>query len=249
MYKFAYLALALCLVACAVVVCLIRRDLVRNSLLLALGGAIWGPISEYWFHRDYWRPTSVFGGAWPEDCIYGAAIAATAGTLYKLFSRRRLAGHGYPRRPWICGAFVVTYVLSMEIFQSILHENSIFISMIVYVGLALVIFVLRPDLLMPGIASAVLMGLGALLGYGIGLNFIVNGQLLLSKFWLLYEHPAGWMILTVPVTEIMWYACWGLLVGVIYEFATGAGLRNAEQPFTRRRSRADKFEDSTSRRP
>ena len=227
MYRYAYLALALCFLVSAGLIWLVRRDLRRNILVLGSFGLIWGPISEYWFRQDYWVPTSIFSGAWLEDCIYGAGIAATAGTVYKLFTRKVLVQDG-KRRYWIALAFPACYVTGMVIFQQIYSANSIYVSMSVYLLVSFVVLFIRRDLLLPAMASGTIMAAVAIVGYGVGLTYIIDGKLLLSKFWLLDGRPGGWTLWNAPVTELMWYFCWGVLLGVAYEFGTGARLSNRE---------------------
>jgi hypothetical protein len=69
------------------------------------------------------------------------------------------------------------------------------------------------------------MGLTAICGYGIGLNFLVNEPSTLAHIWLLYKKSLGITILGyVPLTEVLWYTAWGSLLGVLYEFATGRSM-------------------------
>jgi hypothetical protein len=84
---------------------------------------------------------------------------------------------------------------------------------------------IRPDLFLAALGSGVLMALIALAGYGLGLDVLVDGRRLLREMWLLDGTSQGTTILGfVPLTEVLWYGCWGLFLGVSFEFASGAGL-------------------------
>jgi hypothetical protein len=220
--RFLYLFLALCFITFSGLMFVLRPDLRRSLLVTAACGAVWGPISEYWFFMDYWRPLSVFRQPWLEDILYGAGIAASAANVYKFLSGKVLVETVLPRRLWIVPAFVVLYVASMFIFQGRLHYNSIYVSMLVYLALACLILIVRHDLVVPSVASSMIMAAIAAVGYGLGLNFLVDGHSVLREIWLLYGSSSGVTILgLVPLSEVAWYTCWGLLFGGVYEFATG----------------------------
>jgi hypothetical protein len=224
--RYLYLALGLILLIPAVGVAILRRDLRRAVITVALIGAAWGPISEIWFFRDYWHPASVLGSPLLEDMIYGAGIVAVASCIYKVVAQKTyvpLEPHRthYPET----GAVLVLYIGSMAIFSTGLGVNSILVAIGVYMVAAAYIIVRRHDLLIPSVSSAILMGLIAVFGYGIGLNYLVPEPTTLAHIWLLYKKPLGLTVLGyVPVTEVAWYAAWGALLGVLYEFATGNSL-------------------------
>jgi hypothetical protein len=75
------------------------------------------------------------------------------------------------------------------------------------------------------------MTLIALTGYSVGLDFLVDGKKVLREIWLLDGTSAGVTILgMVPLSEVLWYACWGFMLGIAFEFATGAGTSRSVRP-------------------
>lgn len=229
--RYYYLVLALCFVALSAVIALVRPDLRRNIAILAVVGAVWGPVSEYWFFQDYWRPLSVVPGAWLEDCLYGAGIAAVAGTAFKVVSGQRLKEAAAPRRLWILPLFVGLYLVAMVVVQGRLHVNSIYVSIGIYVVVTAIAVRMRRDLVVASVSSGLLMAVIALVGYGVGLGLLVDGHQVLQKIWLLDGTKEGTTVFgAVPLTEVLWYGGWGLLLGVAYEFAVGAVLTRAIRP-------------------
>jgi hypothetical protein len=233
--RFLYLVLGMIFLALTIAAAIWRRDLRRGIIVVALFGAVWGPISEYWFFRDYWHPGSVVGNPVLEDVIYGAGISATASWIYKVVARRTSTMHKGGRTHYReFGAIVVLYIVAMMIFEVLLGINSILVSIGVYVIAAAYIILRRHDLWAASLGSALLMGVVAITGYGVGMNFLVPEPSTLSHLWLLYRKPLGITILGyVPLTEVMWYTAWGLLLGILYEFATGrqiARLQAASPP-------------------
>jgi hypothetical protein len=223
MNRYLYLILGLIFVVPTIVVAIWRRDLRGGIISTLLFGALWGPISEFWFFRDYWHPASVLGSPILEDVIYGAGISATAWWIYKVvFRRTNVAATGQRSHYGTVGAIVVLYVFAMITLEMILGVNSILVAIGVYLVSASYIVIRRRDLIAASIYSAALMGLIALLGYVLGLNFLVPEPSTISHLWLLYHKPLGITILGyVPLTEVAWYTAWGSLLGIAYEFATG----------------------------
>jgi hypothetical protein len=221
-----YLALAVAIFTVACGIYLVRPDL-RRALLASAGfGAIWGPISEYWFMRDYWRPMGILGGSWLEDIVFGSGIAALSCGSYLLLARRRLlADASVARHPYVLLAFPVAYALVSQLSQSWLHLNSIIAAMLVYLGFAAFMTGLRHDLAVPAVVSGLIMACVALAGYAVGLDLVLDGKTVLSSIWLLDGQSLGVTVLgNVPLTEVLWYGCWGCLMGIAYEYVTGARL-------------------------
>lgn len=228
LYRSLYFLLGLCSLAPGIVAFWLRRDLRPNVLSVGIFGLVWGPISEYWFSKDYWHPPSIIGHPWLEDAIYGAGISITGSVIYKLLLRQT-----HRRDPTaktgrlLLVEFPLVYVLAMTVFQSCLHVNSIIVSVGVYVVLTVLILVRRPDLVKASVTSALILGLLALAGYAVGLDWLVNGRDFLEQTWLLYGEPLGKTVLgQVPLTEVLWYTGWGLLLGAGYEYVTGLRLVN-----------------------
>ena len=223
MMRSLYLILGLIFLVPTIVVAIWRRDLRRGIISVLLFGAVWGPISEFWFFRDYWHPASVLGNPLLEDVIYGAGISTTAWLIYKVVFRRTDVKSTADRSRYrdAC-AIGVLYVVAMVVLEMILGVNSILVAMGVYLTGTSYIVIRRRDLLVASICSAAMMGLIAICGYSLGLNFLVPEPSTISHIWLLYNKPLGVIILGyVPLTEVAWYIAWGSLLGILYEFTTG----------------------------
>jgi hypothetical protein len=197
-----------------------RPDLRRCIVYIGLCGGLAGPISEYWHLKDYWRPASVFGHPFLEDIIFGAGVSAWAAVVFKVAGRRTQvpAGTGGTHRILLV-TFPVGYVASMLVGVNLIGLNSIVVSVLVFVGCTAWIIVNRPDLLVAALATSLLMIFETLVGYGVVLNWMVNGRRILEESWLLDGERLGVTIIgQIPVTEIVWYGALGLLLGVVYEY-------------------------------
>ena len=71
-----------------------------------------------------------------------------------------------------------------------------------------------------------MVALAMFVSYIILYNFVPNAEELVRQGWLLYDTPLGsFRLLNIPLTELVWGFTWGMMVGPIYEFAKGLGLR------------------------
>lgn len=220
-----YLALALATVIASSAILVLRRDLRRPMLVLAAFGAVWGPVSEHWFEMDYWSPQGVFGNPWFEDILYGAGISALSAGIYLFLSGRRTgAEHARIARYAAVLAYVAVYVGAMQLTRHVV--NSIVVAMVINGGTAVIILTWRRDLVPAAAWTSGLLALFAIIVYVVGLDWVVDGKQVLRTVWLIDGQRLGVTILgNVPLTEVLWYACWGLLGSVAYPYLRGARLQ------------------------
>src|SRR5688572_29267623 len=98
--KYSYLGYSLIFLLLWIVFYILRPDLRRRMLLFSLIITPLGPLSEFWFLRDYWRRPTVMGTPISiEDAIFAFAIAGIAYSIHKVFFKMAVVeGHDYPRR-------------------------------------------------------------------------------------------------------------------------------------------------------
>lgn len=206
-----------------------RADLRGPMLKVSLVGAGAGLIAEVWYFRDYWRPPTLAGVARPspEDALFGFAVTGIAFAAHKVVFRRAMAP-GAPRRYPVSAGLGLAGLAALVVGTASLGLNSIFVSSAAFVVGAAVMVTLRRDLLRPAAESAVLVVAAMLPVYL--LLFDVLSPAYWDRYWLLRHTSWGILVLgNVPVTEILWYASWGTLAGIAYEFTTGRLLRPLER--------------------
>ena len=70
---------------------LLRPDLRKKMILVGLLGSPFGPISEFFYARDYWAPQYALGFPWViEDFLFGFLAGSGASTAYQAFLRRKI---------------------------------------------------------------------------------------------------------------------------------------------------------------
>jgi lycopene cyclase-like protein len=225
MDRLVFLLMALALLAVWLGLWVARADLRSAMLKVSLVGGGAGLVAELWYFRDYWRPPTLAGVARPspEDALFGFAVTGVAFAAHKVVFHRAMVP-GAPRRYPIAAGLGVLGLAALVAGTAGLRMNSIFVTSAAFVACAAAMVALRRDLLRPAAESAALV-VGAMLPVYL-LLFDVLSPAYWDRYWLLRHTPWGVLILgNIPVTEILWYASWGALAGIAYEFTTGRLLQ------------------------
>jgi len=125
---------------------------------MGLAVAAVGVLSETVFFQDYWRPPLLFqigrlGGI--EDVFFGFAFGGICAALYDAVFHKRLRRKGYPHL-WIVPLLVVCEVLAILVLRQ--WMNSIYASTIGFILPAAVVMIVRRDLVVETLFSALLGG-------------------------------------------------------------------------------------------
>lgn len=72
-----------------------RKDLQREMLGVSLFAGLAGPLSEFWYLQDYWRPETFTGTLiGVEDFLFGFFIGGIGAVIYEEIFGKRFAGRG-----------------------------------------------------------------------------------------------------------------------------------------------------------
>ncbi|MDO8429669.1 MAG: lycopene cyclase domain-containing protein [Candidatus Daviesbacteria bacterium] len=220
-YKFAYLIGTLSIgLPIWLVLFLLRYDIRHKILLMSILGAVAGPISEYWYIQDYWRPQTFTG--WPisiEDVLFGFFAAGIASVIYEeLFGKRYAKRHTrtHHHLMLLFPILVVAFYLHNH-FNPGFSINSIYASSVAFLVSATAIILNRKDLLVDSVISGLLFGAFFFLAYQAILNFYPE---IFIRWWLL-QNITGVTLLAVPIEEIIWGFTLGMFAGPLYEFYSG----------------------------
>jgi hypothetical protein len=228
--RFVFLLMGLALLGVWGALWAARADLRGPMLKVSLVGAGAGLVAELWYFRDYWRPPTLAGvaRASPEDALFGFAVTGIAFAAHKVLFRRAMTP-GAPRRYPLTAALGLAGLAALIAGTAVAGINSIFVTSAAFVACALVMVALRRDLLGPAVESAALVVAAMLPVYL--LLFDVLSPAYWDRYWLLRHTSWGVLVLgNVPVTEILWYASWGVFAGIAYEFTTGRLLLPLGRP-------------------
>jgi len=208
-----------------------RKDVRKEMLVLSAVCAILGPISEYWYFADYWKPPMVVDLDWPfgglEDLLFGFSIGGISAAVYEVLLRKRLVcPREKPRQNWILLVFPVLVVTTMVTLNTICGLNSIYASSIAFVIAFGLMVKARPDLFWDAALSGLLVTSIMFVLYFFYLPYFLRE--IGREAWFLYDTSHGTLILgRVPLTEMIWGVTWGMVGGPLYEFWRGCTLKPA----------------------
>lgn len=198
-----------------------RKDLRKKILTMSVLVAPLGPLSEFFYLRDYWHPELLFGARIGiEDILFAFFVGGISSVIYeeifgKRFTRRHLPGH---RKTMFSLAIFGLFwmVLGVVVFG----YNSIYVSTLGFILIALVMLAFRHDLIKTALFSGFLMGCLMFVFY---LSFLSIFPEAVKQWWLI-KNISGILVLGIPLEELMWGFGWGMIAGPAYEFIHGDGL-------------------------
>jgi len=178
-----------------------------------------GPLSEFFYLRDYWRP-ELFNG-WPiglEDLLFAFLIGGIASVIYEeFFGRQYVKRQNMSHLKWmpVFAFFGVAWMIGGNIF---LGFNSIYVSSLGFLIIGMLMIFLRRDLFVNALLSGLLVA-GIMFAF-----YLVNGAIfgggIVQRWWLL-QNISGIIIFGAPIEELLWGFGWGFLAGPVYEFVNG----------------------------
>ncbi len=220
---YAYLLLGLFFLVLWLICFATRTDLRSMMLRASVAGALSGPLSEWWYFRDYWSPPTLLGqGVLSlEDVLFGFAAFGVSVAALPVLTGKRFASKGAPH-PWALPFFVASFFVAFLLFTDLLGINSILAASIVMLAWAVGIVTVRREMLLFSIASGALMAIFSIIIY-VSILGIANDYL--RQYWFLWGTPLGLTVFGgVPMTEVVWYFCLGSSLVVMVPYAEGKEL-------------------------
>jgi hypothetical protein len=217
--KYSYLGYSLIFLLLWIVFYILRPDLRRRMLVFRLIMPPLGPLSEFWFLKDYWRRRTITG--YPisiEDAIFSFAIGGIAYSIYKVFFNMSVvAGHEQQPRGWLVIAFLIIIILPLLTLTDLLGISSIFSSTSSLFIIAVLTWILRPDLLKPSLISGILVVILFFFVYK-GMQVIFPSAI---EYWCMGCNPTDLRISGINIEELLWDFSWGLAGSIMVEAVTG----------------------------
>ncbi|MCL4398147.1 lycopene cyclase domain-containing protein [Patescibacteria group bacterium] len=205
-----------------------RRDLGKEILLASVICALLGPISEFWYLRDYWHPQTITGtGFGIEDVLFGFFIGGIGVSLYEEVFGERFAKRADRKHhwTWLLLPFTGLGLLVLNGLNLYLGINSIYASSIMFFVLALTMLWFRRDLCIDAFVSGILLTLFGFLAYR---GLLTVFPELIFRWWKL-ENISGVLLSGIPAEELLWAFTFGLVAGPAYEFFAGLKLKNLKK--------------------
>jgi hypothetical protein len=220
-----------------------RRDLRRRMLWVSLLLLPMAPLGESFFLLDYWRPPLIlpiwyggyeYGGL--ADFLFAFALGGIATAAYPLITGRAARLGMHARKRWLALGFAVLMIGCVFLLSQLGTVNSIFSSLLGFILTALLVCVVRPDLVRASLVSGALTSI-TLVSVEAACSLVVPD--FLTRYWLLSHSAFGLLIAgRVPLTEAVWSFAFGAAVGPLYDACVGAAAQPPALIPAGRRARA-----------
>ena len=220
METYTYFLLGAFLIVVSCIIYYLRKDLRSRMIKVCLLAAPFGFINM-WFRIDYWNPPELFFFHIMsiEDVLFSIGSTGISVTIYDaLFTKEQVKTE--KSRKKLSVLFIPIIIISFFFLHGYLKLNSMFMWAIPFIVLAIIVVIIRKDLIIPSIISGILSMLIAIPIYIILFNYISPEYW--DKYWFLNGTKYETSILgNIPLMELLWYFSWGCFSGVMYDFAKG----------------------------
>lgn len=184
-------------------------------------GAIGMVVTQYFWTVDWWRPLTITNTRIGiEDALLGFNNAGIAAVLYEEVFRRQLYKRSKTHDKGIIFLVILTCILFIVLFiaLSLSSFNACIISLSLF---SIIMMFLRRDLLLSSLINGLLMTVLVLPIYYLMIFLSPN---IIENTYLL-DKLSGIRITGIPIEELIFYFIFGSMVGLVYEFWHGLGLR------------------------
>ncbi len=186
----------------------LRRELVTMSVL----GALFFPIHNFYYLKDYWHPDYLFPFRF-EDILLMFFMTGIAVTLYPFLSRARAVTLAKGSRLVAAVVFFIA-VFGIVFFASFM--NSVYAADIGFILAILIVWVCVPGMIKESIITGGLFFLLAIAAYGALYAFYPQ---LVGQWWRL-ENLSGYFIFHLPIEEHVWDVLFAMAIYPVYKIAT-----------------------------
>lgn len=184
--------------------------------------APFGPLAEFWYFKDYWKPETFLGLEYSlEDLLFAFEIGGVSAVLYEEILGRQIFNERKHAYRWAILGLPAVILLTLILFNNVLNLNSIYASYLAFIAAAGLIIFFRHDLAKTALLSGVTLAVIAFIAY---LPLVFLFPEIFQRFWFLH-NISGITMGPIPIEEILWYLMWGFAAGPSYEFITGFGDR------------------------
>lgn len=209
---------------------LLRKDLRKELCIITLFCAPLG-ITEL-FYYDYWRPDFLFPLSIRfgfEDLLWAGIVSGIGAVSYELLAKRRTyrvrkLSPGWMGEVWL-SATLVLGLLILYFGTTHFGINSYTISIVGFLSVAAITVLWRQDLLRDALLSGLILATITLCVYQVWLLLYPHA---FADYWV-SKNISRFVILRVPVQELLYSFAWGSVIGPLFEVMGGLRLRKLKR--------------------
>jgi len=221
MDNFGYISIALLLFPIWFYIYMKAKWLRLRMRNLGIYLAILAILFEPLFIADYWNPPPLFGieGFYAiEDFIFVVISTGIAIAIFNFSFSIKYVKY-YKRRKKLSLILSIGIIASFLVLNQFFEVNSIFAFCYSVLVANIIIYTIRPDLIIPSLFSGIVSMVIIISMYLIIFN------LFLASYWELHWRLAGtkyeYYIFNIPWTEYLYYFSIGTYISILYDFASG----------------------------
>ena len=232
--QYSFLLLSGLLLVPGLIILLLRRDLRGVAAAMAVCSLPFA-LTESFFYPTYWEPDFLFDlvsviGFGIEDIIFVVGLAILTSTVYAFSFRKQYVAISSPdlRRVLLRAGAILAVVFLLVPVVSLAGIHMIYGSFLIMMGVSCVLFLIRNDLAIPGIA-------GGCLSLVVYTGVCLLLALVAADVFRLQWHAEEFLnvyFLGVPVEELMYSFAAGTVATVFYPFVmmkSFANLRSSDR--------------------
>ena len=207
-----------------------RKDTRKEMLVVSLIFGVAGPLSEYVYIQDWWKPLTITRTPIGiEDFLFGFMIGGVSAVIYSiLFNKKvkikKVKKIKEQKRNLNLSRLLILLAIVFIFGFFILKLNSFISTILAFVLPIAVIYIKRKDLIKDSLISGFSTLVLAIILYQI-LNLITPG--FFDEFWLFRNIPRI-LVIGIPLEEIVWFFLAGALMGPLYEYWKEGKLINVK---------------------
>jgi len=196
-----------------------RKDLRKEMLLLSSASAIFGPLTELIYFKDWWHPITLTGYVFSiEPILFGFCIGGISAVIYEEIFGKKLYKDtknilDFKKGKKIFILELIGIFLLFGLFF-IFHLNSLLSTIIAFGTVTAIIIYHRKDLLIPSILSGALICIVASIVYST-LNIITPNWI---EHFLFFNNTPKIIVGGIPIDDLIWYFSVGMMLGPLYEY-------------------------------
>lgn len=219
-YQFTYFLLAVFFLLIWLMLFFHRKDVRREMLTMSSMVAIFGPLTDIVYTKDWWAPLTLTKTAVGiESFIFAFAMGGVASIIYEEIFKTRLKQIRLSKKRQSEDnlSLILLIIFGSVLFfgmSLVLRFNSFVSTVLSATTLILIILSRRHDLIPVSIISGIIMMIVAVFVYTI-LEMITPGWV--RAFWH-FKNVPDIIILNVPIDDVVWYFLLGALIGIVYPF-------------------------------
>lgn len=225
-YLYTYLLMNLLLLIVWLFLFAWRKDTRKEMLVMSIIFALAGPMADFIYTQDWWRPLTLTGTrVGIEAILFGFVIGGISSVLYEtIFKKKVNSARSKNNKRENFNLFLILGIVAALFLSGffILKLNSLLSTILALVISIMIIYIKRRDLIINSVISGLLTVIVAWCVYAV-LEILTPGWI--KSFWYFKNIP-DIVLYNMPIDDLLWYFLTGSFIGPLYEYWKNLKTKN-----------------------